>query len=40
MSIMLGIYIYGMVLGNGDDTIKSSVENIMIRQIEMQKMVP
>lgn len=40
MSIMLGIYIYGLILGDGDDTIQSAARQLMVQQIENQKMVP
>lgn len=38
-SVILGIYIYGMILGD-EDTVKSAAGSLMEQQIEMQKRVP
>lgn len=40
MSVVLGIYIYGMFLGEGENTVKSAVGDLMQHQIEMQKIIP
>ncbi len=40
MSLLLGVYIYGMLLGEGEDTVKSTVGDLMQQQIERQKIIP
>ncbi len=40
MSMFLGIYIYGMLLGEEEDSVRSKAGDLMRRKIEMQKMIP
>lgn len=40
MSILLGIFIYEMILGDEANTVKSVSSQLMQQQLEMQKMQP
>lgn len=38
--ISLGIFIYGLLMGEGDDTVLHSVKHVWQEQIHQQKMYP
>ena len=38
--ISLGIFIYGLLMGDGDNTVLHSVKNVWQQQIQQQKMFP
>lgn len=40
MSIILGIYIYNMILGEDNQTVKSVSGQLIQQQLELQKMEP
>ncbi len=40
MSMILGIYIYGMLIGDEEDSVRSKTRDLMRRKIEMQEMKP
>lgn len=40
MSVMLGIYIYNMLIGDGEGTVKAATQELMMQNIQMQKTTP
>ena len=38
--ILLGIFIYGLLMGDDEDSVKSSVTQVWRQQIEQQKLYP
>ena len=40
MSVLLGIYIFNIILGDEEDTVKSASSKLIQQQLELQKMEP
>ena len=39
-TIILGIYIHNLIIGNNENSLRSAGERIMSKQLEIQKIIP